>query len=57
MKTRVPRVIAWAACDDGQGLLEYGLLASLIATFLIGSVSMFGTAGTGLWTTISTVTF
>lgn len=28
--------------DDGQDLLEYGLLASLIATFVIGALTMVG---------------
>ena len=28
--------------DDGQDLLEYGLLASLIATFGIGALSLVG---------------
>jgi Flp pilus assembly pilin Flp len=28
--------------DDGQDLLEYGLLASLIATFVISALSMTG---------------
>jgi Flp pilus assembly pilin Flp len=28
--------------DDGQDLLEYGLLASLIATFVIGALTMAG---------------
>jgi Flp pilus assembly pilin Flp len=28
--------------DEGQDLLEYGLLASLIATFVIGALTMVG---------------
>ena len=28
--------------DDGQDLLEYGLLASLIATFLVGTLTLVG---------------
>jgi Flp pilus assembly pilin Flp len=28
--------------DDGQDLLEYGLLASLIATFVVGALTMVG---------------
>jgi Flp pilus assembly pilin Flp len=28
--------------DEGQDLLEYGLLASLIATFVISALSMVG---------------
>jgi Flp pilus assembly pilin Flp len=28
--------------DEGQDLLEYGLLASLIATFVIGALTMTG---------------
>jgi Flp pilus assembly pilin Flp len=42
-----------AAREDGQVLLEYGLLASLIATFLIGSLEVFGGSTADLWTSIS----
>jgi len=31
-----------ATRDEGQDLLEYGLLASLIATFVIGALTMIG---------------
>jgi len=38
-----------AAHDEGQDLLEYGLLVSLIATFLIGSVNLVGDQVNGVW--------
>lgn len=31
-----------ATRDDGQDLVEYGLLTSLIATFLVGAVTLLG---------------
>ena len=41
--------------DDGQDLLEYGLLAALIAVFAIGAVSMLGqTIYTVFWKSIET---
>jgi Flp pilus assembly pilin Flp len=40
--------------DTGQDLLEYGLLASLIAIIAFGAVSAVGTAiHTVFWTTIA----
>ena len=39
--------------EDGQDLLEYGLLMALIAIFAIGAVSMLGnTINNVFWTTI-----
>ena len=41
--------------DDGQDLLEYGLLIALIALFAIGAVSAVGnTINTVFWQTIAT---
>lgn len=41
--------------DDGQDLLEYGLLAALIAVVAIGAVSAVGqTIYTVFWKTIQT---
>ena len=41
--------------DEGQDLLEYGLLAALIAIFAIGAVSMVGqTIYSVFWKTIQT---
>ena len=41
--------------DDGQDLLEYGLLAALIAIVAIGAVSAVGqTIYSVFWQTIST---
>jgi len=40
--------------EDGQDLLEYGLLMALIAIFAIGAVSMVGnTINTVFWSTIA----
>jgi Flp pilus assembly pilin Flp len=44
-----------AARDDGQDLLEYGLLMSLIATFLVGTLTLVGqTINDVLWNFIAT---
>jgi Flp pilus assembly pilin Flp len=40
--------------EDGQDLLEYGLLMALIAIFAIGAVSMVGnTINNVFWSTIA----
>jgi Flp pilus assembly pilin Flp len=40
--------------EDGQDLLEYGLLMALIAVFAIGAVAMLGnTITTVFWSTIA----
>lgn len=39
-----------ATRDDGQDLLEYGLLMALIATFLVGTLTLVGqTINDVLW--------
>jgi len=43
--------------DEGQDLLEYGLLASLIATFVIGSLTMTGNSVRALWQAIVAAKF
>lgn len=44
--------------DEGQDLIEYGLLASLIATFVIGALSLVSDQVNGvLWATISAAKF
>ena len=41
--------------DEGQDLLEYGLLMALIAVFAMGAVSTLGnTVNTVFWQTIAT---
>jgi Flp pilus assembly pilin Flp len=48
----------FTARDDGQDLLEYGLLASLIATFVMGALGMMGEQITGaLWGLIAEARF
>lgn len=40
--------------EDGQDLLEYGLLMALIAIFAIGAVTMLGTTITNVfWSAIA----
>ena len=40
--------------EDGQDLLEYGLLMALIAVFAIGAVGMLGTTITAVfWSAIA----
>lgn len=43
--------------EDGQDLIEYGLLASLIATFVVGALTMFGGRVNLLWSAISATKF
>ena len=48
----------WARRDDGQDLLEYGLLASLIALAAMGALTMVGdTINNVLWAAIAAVKF
>ena len=48
----------FTAHDDGQDLLEYGLLASLIATFVIGALTLVGEQiGGVLWGYIAAARF
>jgi Flp pilus assembly pilin Flp len=44
--------------EDGQDLLEYGLLASLIAMFVMGALTMTGrTINDVLWRAIASARF
>ena len=43
--------------EDAQDLIEYGLLASLIATFVVGALTMFGGRVNLLWSAISATKF
>ena len=54
MMTSVGR---FTGCEDGQDLIEYGLLASLIATFVIGALTMFGGRVNVVWQGIAAVNF
>jgi Flp pilus assembly pilin Flp len=48
----------FARRDEGQDLLEYGLLASLIATFVIGALTMVGDQiNDVLWASIAATRF
>ena len=43
-----------ARSNEGQDLLEYALLASLIAVFAVGAVTLLGnTINTALWEVIA----
>jgi Flp pilus assembly pilin Flp len=57
MRNLVAAAKRLAARDDGQDLVEYGLLASLIATFMIGALTMVGESVNGLWGMIAAVRF
>jgi len=49
-------IAAWIGsrrAEDGQDLLEYGLLTSLIASFMIGGLTVVGRQVTALWLYIS----
>ena len=39
--------------EHAQDLVEYGLLASLIATFVVGALTMFGGRVNLIWSAIS----
>ena len=53
MKRLVAIVRGLAAVDEGQDLLEYGMLAALIAIFCVGAVTMLGNQiNTVMWQTI-----
>jgi Flp pilus assembly pilin Flp len=53
----VTSVRRFTAGEDGQDLLEYGLLASLIATFVIGALTMFGGRVNLAWQGIAAANF
>lgn len=40
--------------SEGQDLLEYGLLTSLIATFVVGALTLVGKQLNDVWLAIST---
>ena len=53
MKRLVAIAQGLAAADEGQDLLEYGLLVTLIAIFCVGAVTMLGNQiNTVMWQTI-----
>ncbi len=48
------RIVRFAQADEGQDLLEYGLLAALIAVIALGAVGVVGnTINTVFWQTIA----
>ena len=54
MSQLVAFVKSFGRNEDGQDLLEYGLLAALIAVVAIGAVSVVGnTVNTVFWQTIA----
>ena len=46
---RLARIRRWLRLDNGQDLLEYGILASLIAVAAIGTVSSVGARVAAFW--------
>lgn len=58
MKNALPLLAWWTDRDEGQDLLEYGLLASLIATFVIGALQLVSDQVNGvLWEAIAAANF
>jgi Flp pilus assembly pilin Flp len=55
--SRATRLAAFAREESGQDLMEYGLLVSLIATFLVGAISNVGGSVFGLWEAIAAIQF
>lgn len=48
------RIVGVYRSEDGQDLLEYGVLAALIALIAIGAVTMVGNTVTGVfWNAIA----
>jgi Flp pilus assembly pilin Flp len=43
--------------DSGQDLVEYGLLVSLIATFLIGAMNVVGDRVDSIWQVIAAIQY
>ena len=55
MRSLLAAVVRWASRDDGQDLIEYGLLVGLIAVVAILAVTSVGTVVNGtLWNVVST---
>lgn len=48
------RLASWTFRDEGQDLMEYGLLASLIAIAAIGAVDLAGNAIKNVFDVIAT---
>ncbi len=44
---------AFFSREEGQGLLEYGLVLILIAIFAVGAIAIFGRKVSSLYTTIN----
>jgi Flp pilus assembly pilin Flp len=51
------RIIEFARQESGQDLMEYGLLVSLIATFLVGSMTTVGARVFDLWALIAAIPY
>jgi Flp pilus assembly pilin Flp len=45
-------VVRFARCDEGQDLMEYGLLMALIAVVAIAAVTSVGGVAQSFWQTI-----
>jgi Flp pilus assembly pilin Flp len=58
MTNLLTRIRQFLHSDDGQDLLEYGLLTVLIAVFAVGAVTTLGnTVNTTLWKVIGAASF
>lgn len=51
------RLASLARDESGQDLVEYGLLASLIATFLIGAMNIVGERVVSIWEVIAGIQY
>jgi Flp pilus assembly pilin Flp len=49
------RLVGFSREESGQDLMEYGLLVSLIATFLVGSMTTLGERVFDLWALIAAI--
>lgn len=54
MKNLMNNMKRFAQNDEGVTAIEYGLIAALIAVFIIGSVTIVGSALSNIFTSIST---
>jgi len=57
MRRHIAQIVKWLTRDEsGQDLLEYGLLAALIALVAVGAITSVGSTIQGVfWTYISGV--
>ena len=57
MRNAATTLARLARGESGQDLVEYGLLASLIATFLIGAMNLVGDRVESIWQVIAAIEY